>query len=131
MTGSPFFSASDCPCGSDRLESRCCGPVLRGAAASTAEDLMRSRYTAYVRHDELHLLASWHPSTRPDAVDFGAEEWLGLEILEVVGGGTDDDEGIVEFEARVEDLGEASVLHERSAFRRHRGRWVYVDAVSR
>ncbi len=90
---------------------------------------MRSRYTAYVRHDEHHLLASWHPSTRPEVVELGAERWLGLAILDVEAGGADDDTGIVEFEARVEDLGQIGAIRERSRFSRHRGRWVYVDEV--
>lgn len=89
---------------------------------------MRSRYTAYVRHDERHLLASWHPSTRPDSVELGVERWQGLNVVEVVAGGPDDDEGIVEFEAKVEDLGRLAAIRERSRFARHRGRWVYVDA---
>ena len=89
---------------------------------------MRSRYTAYVRHDERHLLASWHPSTRPDAVELGAETWHGLDVVEVLRGGPGDDDGIVEFEAVVEDLGRMAAIRERSRFTRHRGRWVYVDA---
>ncbi|HRZ89595.1 MAG TPA: SEC-C metal-binding domain-containing protein, partial [Spirochaetia bacterium] len=39
-----------CPCGSGREYSACCGPVIAGAVpAPTAEALMRSRYTAYVK----------------------------------------------------------------------------------
>lgn len=89
---------------------------------------MRSRYTAYVRHDERHLLASWHPATRPESVELGAERWHGLHVVDVVAGGPDDDSGIVEFEAKVEDLGRLADIRERSRFVRHRGRWVYVDA---
>jgi SEC-C motif-containing protein len=102
-------------------------PILRGEPAPTAEALMRSRYTAYVRQDERHLLASWHPSTRPDAVELGVERWHGLNVVEVVDGGPDDDEGVVEFEAVVEDVGQMAAIRERSRFTRHRGRWVYVD----
>ncbi len=90
---------------------------------------MRSRYTAFVCADEAHLLASWHPATRPEAVGVGAQEWLGLEVLDVVAGGPDDDNGIVEFEATFRDADErVRVLHERSTFLRDGGRWLYVGA---
>ena len=123
-----FAVVQPCPCGSGATDSRCCLPILRGEPASTAEALMRSRYTAYVRHDERHLLASWHPSTRPDEVELGAETWHGLHVVDVVDGGPGDDEGVVEFEAEVEELGRMAAIRERSRFVRHRGRWVYVDA---
>ena len=39
-----------CPCCSQREFESCCAPFLNGeASAPTAETLMRSRYTAYVR----------------------------------------------------------------------------------
>lgn len=115
---------TDCPCGSGRTYDACCGPVVRNErAAATAEELMRSRYTAYVVGDADHLFRSWHPRTRPDLSDVGGLDWLGLTILEVVGGGADDSEGVVEFVARHR----GGELHERSRFARRAGRWVYVD----
>jgi len=42
----------NCPCGSGRQYSECCGVYISGKAkAPTAEALMRSRYTAYALHD--------------------------------------------------------------------------------
>ncbi|SVD70987.1 uncharacterized protein METZ01_LOCUS423841, partial [marine metagenome] len=36
-----------CPCGTEFPYTDCCGPLIRGASpADTAEDLMRSRFTA-------------------------------------------------------------------------------------
>jgi len=41
-----------CPCGSARSYADCCGPVIAGAQrAGTAEQVMRSRYTAYVKKE--------------------------------------------------------------------------------
>ncbi len=126
----PGFSLhAPCPCGSGRDDAACCLPLLRGAPAETAEALMRSRYTAHVRHDADHLLATWHPRTRPADVEFGIEEWLGLEVRDVVDGGADDEAGEVAFEARYRDGTGDHVLAERSSFVRHRRRWVYVDGV--
>ncbi|HET6419966.1 MAG TPA: YchJ family metal-binding protein, partial [Geobacteraceae bacterium] len=39
-----------CPCGSGRTYEDCCGALIKGASpAGTAEQLMRSRYSAYVK----------------------------------------------------------------------------------
>lgn len=115
-----------CPCGGGPFAT-CCGPILDDASrATTPERLMRSRYTAFVRGDPGHLLRTWHPRTRPTEVATGGVEWTGLRILDVVGGGTDDAHGIVEFEARYRADGAGRVMRERSTFERRAGRWLYV-----
>jgi SEC-C motif domain protein len=66
----------------------------------TAEALMRSRFAAVRDADAEWLLASWHPSTRPASLDLtGNPTWRGLQIIDTVAGGPDDDTGIVEFPA--------------------------------
>ena len=87
-----------CPCTSGRPFADCCGPILAGTAkAATAEALMRSRYAACVVSEADYLFTTWHPRTRPDDVVLDpAREWTGLELLDVVAGGPDDDEGVVE-----------------------------------
>ena len=117
----------DCPCGSGVEYDACCGPVVRNERpADTAEELMRSRYTAYVLGDVDHLFRSWHPATRPDDLaELPEVDWRGLDILEVVEGGPADDEGIVEFRAHHA----GGTMHERSRFVRRAGRWVYLDGV--
>ena len=116
-----------CPCGSGEAFDRCCAPVLADVrAAPTAERLMRSRYTAFSLGDRAHLLASWHPTTRPDDLELDDLEWLGLTIVDVVPGGPWDDEGVVEFVARYRGASRGRI-HERSRFVRERGRWLYVD----
>jgi SEC-C motif-containing protein len=114
-----------CPCGSGEAYDACCGPVVRNERpADTAEELMRSRYSAFALGDVDHVFRSWHPSTRPDdLVELPHVEWRGLEVLDVVGGGPADDTGVVEFRA----LHATGALHERSRFVRRAGRWVYVD----
>lgn len=119
-----------CPCGSGRTYAGCCGPLHGGTAhAATAEALMRSRYSAFVRADADYLLASWHPDTRPahiDLDDAARTRWLGLEVKghDVV----DDDHATVEFVARWKVGGAPAVrLHETSRFVREGGRWYYVD----
>lgn len=119
-----------CPCGLPAAYDRCCGPVLAGAPAPTAELLMRSRYTAHARQDEAHLLATWHSSTRPSSVAFDPDlRWTRLEVVATSGGGLLETAGTVHFRATSVRLGVVSVLEERSRFAREDGRWVYVAAV--
>lgn len=122
---SAMVPTAECPCGSGLRYDDCCGPVVRNErAADTAEELMRSRYTAYALGDVDHVFRSWHPATRPDDLaQLPSTEWLGLEVLDVVDGGPADDHGIVEFRARYA----GGALHERSRFTRRAGRWVYLD----
>ncbi|USY22663.1 YchJ family protein [Nocardiopsis exhalans] len=120
-----------CPCGRPKRYGECCGRLHEGSAkAATAEDLMRSRYSAFVVGDEAYLLRSWHPDTRPAGADPDPHtEWLGLEILSTGEGTPFHNEGTVEFRARFREGGRASELHEHSRFLRHEGAWVYLDAL--
>lgn len=119
-----------CPCGKGAAYDSCCGRLHSGTGmAVTAEELMRSRYSAFAVGDEAYLLRSWHPSTRPSKVRFvEGQRWTGLEVLGSQGGAFDQ-EGMVEFVASFERGGEARVLQEVSRFVRHEGRWVYLDAM--
>ena len=118
-----------CPCDEQRLYARCCEPFHLGAAAPTAEVLMRSRYSAYVLRLEPYLLASWHASARPASLDLAAEtpppKWLGLKVLRHESHG---DAAVVEFVAKFKlGGGSAQRLHEVSRFVREDARWFYVD----
>lgn len=120
-----------CPCGSGENFGRCCGPVLSGEKpAQTAESLMRSRYTAYATRNSGYLLATWHASTKPGCLDLKGiqqPEWESLDVVKVSGGGSGDDDGMVEFVAHYRLDGVRGELHEKSRFRRVDGRWLYVD----
>jgi SEC-C motif-containing protein len=118
-----------CPCGSGKTESSCCGPLLAGARAPTAESLMRSRYTAYVRGAIDYLIETHDAEVDRSGVERWSREsrWLGLEIVSVERGGENDEEGIVEFIARGESGGKPFAHHERSRFHRVDGRWKYLD----
>jgi SEC-C motif-containing protein len=124
---------TDCPCGSTLPFDRCCGPVLAGEPAATPEALMRSRYTAYVLCDVDHLERSLAPEALKDHDRKGAEqwaksvEWLGLAINGTSAGGAEDQTGVVDFTVRFRQNGAEHNHHETSSFRRHDGRWVYVD----
>ena len=126
--GTPDYAAPMsedlCPCGTGRPLPECCGPLLATERlAETAEELMRSRYTAYVFGNAEHLWRTWDGRTRPPGVHLDRTRWTGLEITDVVAGGPADTTGTVAFIAR-HDGGE---LIERSEFTRRGGRWFYTE----
>jgi SEC-C motif-containing protein len=122
--------SSLCPCGLGRPYGECCGPAHRGHAPSTAEALMRSRFSAFVLDDSAYVLSTWHPHTRPDDVEPDADlRWIRLEVIESSGGGLFDAEGVVEFRAHYRDRGRPGDMHERSRFVRDGGAWVYWGPI--
>jgi len=110
----------------------CCGRLHAGAPAPDAETLMRSRYSAYVLGLEDYLLATWHPATRPVALELDATprpQWLGLAVKSHTP--LDAIHATVEFVARYKLNGRAFRLHETSRFEQVDGRWLYVDGEIR
>ncbi|GAB7042675.1 MULTISPECIES: YchJ family protein [Catenuloplanes] len=117
-----------CPCGSGGTYDACCGRLHRAeAVAATAEELMRSRFSAFARGDAGYLLRTWHPSTRPDDLTFDdAQRWLRLDVVDSAGGSLFEAAGEVEFKAHYRAGGRTGTVHERSRFVREDGRWFYV-----
>lgn len=126
-------AALPCPCGQTLTYAACCGRLHAEHAASgrltapTPEALMRSRYAAFVLDRRDYLLASWHASTRPAALEAPEPglKWLGLAVKRSAM--QDADHGTVEFVARSKLGGRAHRLHEVSRFVREQGQWQYLD----
>lgn len=123
-----------CPCGSKLPYPKCCGRFHSGRlTASTAEELMRSRYSAFCLQLPDYLFTTLHPTRRkPDelanlqrAVTQG--NWTGLEIVSKRQGEIGDEQGYVAFRAHHEEQEQASVLEENSRFVKEKGTWFYVD----
>lgn len=127
----------ECPCGSGNNYVNCCGPLHQGdLKAKTAEQLMRSRFTAYCKGETDYLIQTLHPSKR-SSTDRQAlqnavsnSEWLKLEIHAVEAGLADDDQGFVEFSAYYQEE-QFGVMRERSRFLKEDGKWFYVDGEFR
>jgi len=134
-----------CPCGSEKTYLDCCGPVIAGQPALSAEALMRSRYTAYATRQIDHLIASTYPKLRARCDRQETTEWANrttwnkLTILEHKINSPH--EAHVEFIAhyfenkRFEDKksdGEnvEKTLHENSLFKKVEGRWYYHSGVT-
>ncbi|MDH5481051.1 MAG: YchJ family metal-binding protein [Nitrosomonas sp.] len=118
-----------CPCCSGKNYIQCCARYIDGGELpETSEQLMRSRYSAYVGRNKPYLLQTWHTETRPKELDLEIDiRWLALEIIECQGGKLHDDEGIVEFAAQFCGTGKLATLYERSHFKRENDRWAYFD----
>jgi SEC-C motif-containing protein len=123
-----------CPCGSQRAYDECCGPVIKGdRPAATAEQVMRARYSAYVKREIDYLLSSLHPRHRSDFDEKSTRkwaensEWHRLDIVEVSGGGAEDSEGTVEFIASFTESGIKKDHHELATFSKNEGNWYFVS----
>ena len=121
-----------CPCGTGLPYAECCGRLHHGTAtAATAEQLMRSRYSAFAVGDPAYLLATWHSTTRPRRLELDPSvRWTGLEVVTTAGGGLLAAEGTVEFRAHHVAGGVRGAHHENSRFVREDGQWRYLDGVS-
>ncbi|MDG5484064.1 YchJ family protein [Mycolicibacterium gadium] len=133
--------AALCPCGSELRFGRCCLPLHLGERqAETAEQLMRSRYSAFAVDNLDYVWRTWHPRTRPsELTPGGGLTWTGLEIVDTVDGRAGDDSGEVEFRAHYRQNGRSGrsapdvaggTLHERSRFAVRARRWFYLDGES-
>ncbi len=123
-----------CPCGSSRNYRDCCEPAIEGVQpARTAEQLMRSRYSAFALGMCDYLIETTHPDKRAglSIAELQAHNqvttWQGLTILETTAGGEGDSDGRVSFVARFSSENRTGELKENSRFLRLEGRWYYVD----
>lgn len=132
-----------CPCGGGPAAAAygdCCRPLHRQErAAATAEQLMRSRYSAFALAEIDHLLRT-QPSQQPQQERRRSLQatcrklrWRGLEILATEAGGPGDLEGTVTFAAHYSASGRQGVLRECSRFGRAGGHpdgaWLYLEAL--
>lgn len=119
-----------CPCGSDLPYDLCCGRFISGRVSpSTAEELMRSRYSAYVLGEIGWLKKTWAEEFCPtDLKNEPGIKWLGLEIK--VCESLDETHATVTFVARGRS-GNAGAfrMKEKSLFEKRDGRWIYVKAL--
>lgn len=119
-----------CPCISGMPYKACCEPLHLGIFhASSAEQLMCSRYSAFALSKISYLIDTLHPNKhRADdeqTIDQTIEQtqWLGLKVINHKQTG---EKATVEFVAfyHQDPIGQ---LHECSNFIKQNGRWYYVD----
>jgi SEC-C motif-containing protein len=123
-----------CLCCSEKLFSQCCHPYLTGEKIpETAEQLMRSRYTAYASVNIDYIIQTMHG---PAAEGFDKENaiswaqnslWCGLNVVDPGKQSADIDTDEVEFIAKIVTDKLLYLMHERSSFQREQGKWFYFS----
>ena len=119
---------SGCYCGNSISFQDCCEPYIKGIKnATTAEVLMRSRYSAFAVGAADYLVNTTHISKRRyhnkrDILAWSqVNKWLKLEVLAST-------ETTVTFKAYYLDENlKAQVHYEHSTFKLENGKWFYVD----
>ncbi len=125
-----------CPCQSGNEFSKCCLPFLEGTALpETAEQLMRSRYSAYATKHVDYLKETLWPRFQKgfnplEVAEYASQtQWIGLEILATEKGHAEDAKGTVLFCAKYIARGEFGEQRELSLFKKRKGRWFYVEPM--
>jgi len=125
-----------CPCGSDMSFKECCGPIIaKERPAQTAEELMRSRYSAFATGETDHIWESTHPDQRKDHDKETIQkwsrksQWLGFRIVASSAGGEEDEEGKVEFVAEYREKGMRKRHHELATFKKKDDAWYFYDGT--
>lgn len=126
-----------CPCGlNNNKYNDCCGLVHTDINnAISAEQLMRSRYSAFVLCDGDYLLKSHsvnyrNPLTIHNTIRWARSvAWNRLEIISKSKGTENDLEGIVEFKAYFREKNKLKYIHEVSRFIRENEHWVYDESI--
>jgi SEC-C motif domain protein len=123
-----------CPCGSQKYYSECCEPFLSNSLfATTAEQLMRARYSAYVKGAIQFVLDTTLQEKRKECDEKAIRDWSHnsqwhkLEIISTTDGGPQNSEGTVEFIAHFTEYGVLKSLHEKGLFKKINDQWFYVD----
>ena len=129
------MSLSSCPCGVGEYAT-CCQPLHLGQKrAETAEQLMRSRYSAFAKQ-EIQYIVQTTAIGQQQALEVNAiadwskaNQWLKLEIVQA-------QEKLaklhaqVEFKAHYHDGQQAQIHHEVSHFVKHDGAWYFLDPTT-
>jgi SEC-C motif-containing protein len=126
-----------CPCGTGKTYGRCCEPFIKGKKLpETAEQLMRSRYSAFVNVATDYIFETTHPEFRHDYDHQVTQDWAensvweGLTVVATRGGGADEEEGDVEFIVNYVEKGLKHRHHELAHFKKHEGKWHFCDGAA-
>ena len=126
-----------CPCGNSQKYAKCCGQYLSGRAyPTTAEALMRSRYSAYSQGDIAYIEATMRGRAAEGYDAVAAKQWAttavwkGLTVVRAFPHPVDPTRAYVEFVAKFSLDGVLEEITEVSEFCFEDGRWYYTDRVT-
>ena len=126
-----------CPCGSQAEYEQCCAKLHnKEKEAQSAVECMKARYSAYVKGNIDFIKETHHPDFlkgmdwKETETWSNESEWLGLEILNLEEGGSEDEKGIVEFRASYKLKGKRVDHQEISEFKKLDKKWYFTDGKS-
>ena len=123
---------SPCPCGSGRTFAACCHAIIAGQRpAATAEELMRSRFTAHVVRDFPYLHRTYLPTARLPYVaepDSPKVAWTRL-VIHSHETGPRPNTAYVDFSAYCQGEHGEEAMHEKSEFQLIDGRWIFARPI--
>ncbi len=132
MTLPPVEKSKPCPCGTGQTFAQCCDALLqKQRPAKTAEELMRSRFTAHVVGDFEHLHRTYLATSRePYVAEAGGptKAWSRL-VIHAHEAGPKPDQAFVDFTAYFREEDAEHALHEKGEFQRVDGTWFYSRSV--
>ena len=116
-----------CECGKEAPFKDCCGRFLGGSAnPQTCEELVRSRFVAFGLGNFDYIEATQVDPLPEEVRERRVPEWESLEIVSLEEGGSDDETGVVQFDAYYKSH-VRRVHKETSRFVRVDGEWRYKD----
>lgn len=126
-----------CPCGSKQAYDKCCERFILGREIpTTAEQLMRSRYTAYTQANIDYIQATMRELAAENFDPVAAESWAKavkwkrLKVYESFSHPSDAERAFVSFSAYYIAQGRPEEIREVSEFKRIDGRWFYISRNS-
>lgn len=128
---------SPCPCGSEKKYKKCCRVFHEGLLPSKAEELMRSRYSAFATKQVEYIIETTHKDNcdytentkawKEAVEDFCSNvEFQRLDIYESIEG---KEESYVTFRANLLQNNQDVSFTEKSRFLKVEGKWFYVDGT--
>lgn len=114
----------------------CCRPYIAGAKVpESAEQLMRSRYTAYTqsRIDYIKQTMAKKAAEHFDEADAkqwaDSVKWLGLKVENTYTSKKENNIAFVQYFAQYQSGDRKEFIYETSEFHLHEGKWLYVDGI--
>jgi SEC-C motif-containing protein len=121
----------NCYCKSGNSYANCCAPFhLLQRKPETCEQLMRSRFSAFILRLGEYLFNTYHPDFRGDiTAEQLSEKSLDWRNLQIIDSKDQSKTGYVEFKAWYITDGELDCHHERSNFVKEQDQWLYCDGT--
>ncbi|MGB0894318.1 MAG: YchJ family protein [Parashewanella sp.] len=125
-----MMSSDLCPCNSKKLYRDCCQRLHKQQTiACSPEQLMRSRYCAFVKQEFEYIIDTHAPEflnglTVDQLNKPPLPQWLNLDVIDAT---MDNEQGTVTFKAWYKIGKKVDVIFEKSNFVRRNDHWFYTN----